>query len=94
MNYLEIFDEIVSVTHHDYSGCIDKKGWDHPDLYRNQIDELVQNNQLTPEKFKEIVDDYLLDFKDSHMYFRLVQHLDRDVDMDAAVDYLMNDSHL
>ncbi len=28
--YTEIFKEVVSITHHDYSGCIDKKGWDDP----------------------------------------------------------------
>lgn len=74
MNYLEIFDDIVSITHTDYSGCIDKKGWDNPELSRNKIMELERKGKLDTNIFKEIVEDYLVDFKDGHMFFRLISN--------------------
>ncbi|EOP09690.1 MULTISPECIES: hypothetical protein [Bacillus] len=37
--YAEIFKEVVSITHHDYSGCIDKKGWDDPTTGLSIIDK-------------------------------------------------------
>ncbi len=74
MNYLEIFDEIVSIVHTDYSGCIDKRGWDNPELSRKKIMELEKEGKLDSYIFKEIVDDYLLDFKDGHMFFNLVSN--------------------
>lgn len=74
MNYLEIFDEIVSIVHTDYSGCIDKRGWDNPELSRQKIIELEKEDKLDTYIFKEIVDDYLLDFKDGHMLFQLVSN--------------------
>ncbi|MGV3466266.1 MAG: S41 family peptidase [Heyndrickxia sp.] len=70
--YKAIFQEIVSICHHDYSGCEDKKGWDNPDLYAKAIQVLEDKNELTPAKFAEIVQDYLLDFKDHHMFFKLI----------------------
>ncbi|MBS4173526.1 S41 family peptidase [Bacillus sp. FJAT-49736] len=68
--YQEIFQEIVSITQHDYSGCEDKKGWDNPDVYAKEIESLEVKNELTPTQFVKIVQDYLLDFKDHHMSFR------------------------
>lgn len=70
--YKEIFQEIVSICHHDYSGWEDKKGWDSPDVYTKAIQVMEEKNELTPVKFAEIVQDYLLDFKDHHMFFKLV----------------------
>jgi C-terminal processing protease CtpA/Prc len=72
MNYLEIFCDIVSILHEDYSGCLDKKGWDNPLLYQEKIKELQDNEGLTPEIFHQLVNEYLLDFKDGHMFFRLI----------------------
>ncbi|MBP1968376.1 C-terminal processing protease CtpA/Prc [Virgibacillus natechei] len=69
--YAEIFNEVVSITHYDYAGCLDKKGWDNPEKYRNKIQKLEEQKELTPAWFTEMVQDYLLDFKDRHMYFRL-----------------------
>lgn len=69
--YAEIFNEIVSITHHDYSGSEDKRGWDNPEKYKDQIALLEESNELTPESFINLVQDYLLDFKDRHMYFKL-----------------------
>ncbi|WP_164670823.1 S41 family peptidase [Virgibacillus doumboii] len=66
--YLEIFNEIVSILHNDYSGCMDKKGQDNPEFFRNKI--ILEQDNMTDEKFTEIVQDYLLDFKDLHMTFR------------------------
>ncbi|EOO16688.1 hypothetical protein IG9_02870 [Bacillus cereus HuA2-9] len=39
--YTEISKEIVSITHHDYSGCIDKKGWDDPTAGLNDYSNLA-----------------------------------------------------
>jgi len=70
--FKEIFQEIVSICRHDYSGCEDKKGWDNPGVYAKAIQVLEEKNELTPAKFAEIVQDYLLDFKDHHMFFKLI----------------------
>ncbi len=64
-----IFKEIVQIMHYDYSGFKDKKGWDNPDYFLQKIKDLKVNNKLTKESFTEIVKDYLLDFKDQHIYF-------------------------
>ncbi|MGE7864799.1 S41 family peptidase [Bacillus paramycoides] len=69
--YTEIFKEVVSITHHDYSGCLDKKGWDDPTPYLNKIEQLEKHGELTPVQFTEIVGDYLLDFKDNHIFFKM-----------------------
>lgn len=69
--YTEIFKEVVSITHHDYSGFLDKKGWDDPTTYLHKIERLVKHGELTPVQFTEIVGDYLLDFKDNHMFFKM-----------------------
>ena len=68
--YIEMFEEIVSICRHDYSGCQDKKGWDHPEKYVDEICILEEKQELTPDKFVEIVQDYLLDFKEQHMFFK------------------------
>ncbi|HDR7800136.1 S41 family peptidase [Bacillus tropicus] len=72
--YTGIFKEIVSITHHDYSGCIDKKGWDDPTTYLQTIEKLERQGELTPVQFTEIVRDYLLDFKDNHMFFKMISN--------------------
>ncbi|MBG9831342.1 hypothetical protein BTI679_22890 [Bacillus wiedmannii] len=69
--YTEISKEIVSITHHDYSGCIDKEGWDDPATYLQTVEKLERQGELTPVQFTEIVRDYLLDFKDNHMFFKM-----------------------
>ncbi|WP_439875972.1 S41 family peptidase [Bacillus mycoides] len=69
--YTEIFKEVVSITHHDYSGFLDKKGWDDPTTYIHKIERLEKHGELTPVQFTEIVGDYLLDFKDNHMFFKM-----------------------
>lgn len=70
--YTEIFKEVVSITHHDYSGCIDKKGWDDSTTYLHSIEKLEKQGELTPVRFTEIVNDYLLDYKDNHMFFKII----------------------
>lgn len=67
--YSKIFKEIVEVMHHDYAGYIDKIGWDRPNDYKKRIPNLERNNALNTTLFSEIVNDYLLDFKDPHVYF-------------------------
>ncbi|MFB7141936.1 S41 family peptidase [Gottfriedia sp. NPDC056225] len=64
-----IFKEIVQIMHHDYSGFKDKEGWDQPDYFLHKIRDLKIHNQLKNGLFTEIVKDYLLDFKDQHIYF-------------------------
>lgn len=64
-----IFKEIVQIMHNDYSGYEDKKGWDNPNYFLQKIKELMVSKKLTKDLFNEIVKDYLLDFKDQHIYF-------------------------
>lgn len=68
--YNEIFGEIIDIIHNDYAGCQDKKGWDRPNHYRELIINAEKKRQLTDESFVEMVQDYLLDLKDSHLSFR------------------------
>jgi len=67
--YTEIFKEILLVTHHDYAGYKDKEGWDRPEYYLNEIEQLENKHELTDELFSQLVNEYLLDFNDKHMYF-------------------------
>ncbi|WP_221565084.1 S41 family peptidase [Alkalihalobacillus sp. TS-13] len=69
--YLTIFDDVVHILHNDYSGCVDKKGWDNPSFYRNQIKKL-NAAENSDEMFVQIVQDYLLDFNDLHMSFKYI----------------------
>lgn len=61
-----IFNEIVQIMHNDYAGCKDKEGWDRPEYFIRKIRE---NGQLSHEEFKQIVEEYLLDFNDRHIHF-------------------------
>ena len=63
-----IFNEIVHIMNHDYAGWKDKKGCDRPEHF---IRKIKDNPSMTKAEFKELVDDYLLDFNDSHVYFNL-----------------------
>ncbi|MFD1173181.1 S41 family peptidase [Oceanobacillus picturae] len=71
--HTKIFQELVNIMHRDYAGYIDKKGWDHPKHYEDKIQELESKGELTPTLFSEIVQDYLLDFKDPHLFFNLLE---------------------
>lgn len=71
--YSKIFQELVNIMHHDYAGFIDKKGWDNPKPYENKIKSLENKGELTANQFSEIVQDYLLDFKDHHLFFNLIK---------------------
>ncbi len=68
MMYEQIFEEIVNIIHHDYAGCEDKRGWDDPEKYR----EKIYNQNLTAHEFVELVEEYIADLKDPHMFFRLI----------------------
>ncbi|MBF0753057.1 peptidase [Jeotgalicoccus nanhaiensis] len=67
--YIDIFNEVVDIMENDYAGHQDKKGWDSPDTYRESILQLNQQGHLDDYTFIKIVNDYLLDFKDPHMFF-------------------------
>lgn len=71
MRYSNIFQEIVSITQTDYAGYDEKRGWDNPDWYLNEIERLESQETMTPQLFMDMVNDYLVDFQDSHMYFLL-----------------------
>ncbi|MBO8157722.1 MAG: peptidase [Bacillaceae bacterium] len=73
---LEIFEDVVSITHHDYAGCVDKWGWDQPEKYMKMIQDLEHRGLLTSLKFVEIVQSYLWDFKDPHMFFKITDNQD------------------
>ena len=64
----KIFKEIVHIMNNDYAGWKDKQGCDRPEHF---IRKIKDNPSLTKAEFKKIVDDYLLDFNDRHVYFVL-----------------------
>ncbi|MFD4707748.1 S41 family peptidase [Gottfriedia sp. NPDC058432] len=74
-----IFKEIVQIMQHDYSGYKDKKGWDNPEYFLRKIIDLKTSKELTNELFTEIVKDYLLDFKDQHIYFEQFNSTKKDL---------------
>ncbi|WP_160036420.1 S41 family peptidase [Paenibacillus sp. An7] len=71
MKYSNIFAEVVSIMHQDYAGYDEKIGWDHPDYFKKKIEDLETSGIITPQRFTELVNEYLLSFKDRHMYFNL-----------------------
>ncbi|MEK4130348.1 hypothetical protein NYE67_11740 [Solibacillus sp. FSL W8-0474] len=73
--YTEIFKELLTITHHDYAGYLDKKGWDRPDHYLRTIELLERDDKLEDESFSQLVNEYLLDFNDKHMYFTVDQNI-------------------
>lgn len=66
MSLIKVFDRIVEIMHHDYSGFEDKRGWDQPAYFRNRLVELLEREELTRKAFETIVNDYLYDFRDEH----------------------------
>lgn len=75
--YTKIFQDIVRTMHQDYAGCIDKAGWDRPRFYEDQIRDLEAKGGLSALTFMEIMQDYLLDFRDPHLFFQLIHSNDR-----------------
>ncbi|TMW72885.1 S41 family peptidase [Alteribacter natronophilus] len=65
----KIFHEIVSIMHKDYAGWQDKQGWDRPDFFKEKLDRCRADGTLTPARFTQLVQEYLMDFRDRHMYF-------------------------
>ncbi|MBT2636879.1 S41 family peptidase [Bacillus sp. ISL-39] len=55
-----IFKEIVHIMHNDYAGWKDKEGWDRPEHFLGEIQG---------DNFASVVNEYLLDFRDNHIYF-------------------------
>ncbi|GAM13135.1 S41 family peptidase [Mesobacillus selenatarsenatis] len=55
-----IFKEIVHIMHHDYAGWKDKQEWDRPDYFLGKLKDA---------NFADVVKEYLLDFRDKHIYF-------------------------
>ncbi len=66
--YKEVFEEVVSIMQNDYAGYIDKKGRDAPEQFRRMIEELEEGHD-NDQAFIDIVQSYLLDFKDHHVFF-------------------------
>ncbi|MER2127812.1 hypothetical protein NSQ62_07265 [Solibacillus sp. FSL H8-0523] len=71
--YKEIFNAIVTITHNDYAGFEDKEGWDRPNEFSRKIDHLENKNTLDDALFSRLVNEYLLDFDDKHIYFTVNQ---------------------
>jgi len=67
--YLDIFDEIVDIMQNDYAGHLDKRNWDSPSKSHKLIYESHKKGQLNDYQFVNIVNDYLLDFQDPHVFF-------------------------
>lgn len=70
-SYMEIFKEIVDIVHHDYAGYDEKRSWDDPAHYLEEIERLKSGQQITPQIFTDLVSEYLMAFQDRHMYFNL-----------------------
>jgi C-terminal processing protease CtpA/Prc len=70
MDYLKIFEEVVSIMHNDYAGVEEKKDWDKPDFYRQIIQEAMFANAIDDSIFYDYVFNYLADFRDDHVLFR------------------------
>lgn len=70
-SYIEIFKEIVDIVQHDYAGYDEKRGWDDPAHYLEEIERLISGQQITPQVFTDLVSEYLMAFQDRHMYFNL-----------------------
>lgn len=66
----EIFIEIIQIMKNDYSGWQDKLGWDDPDTFLREVEELEKKGDLSQEEFTRIVLNYLLDFNDGHILFK------------------------
>lgn len=58
----DIFKDIQNIISHDYAGCIDKKHMNHPKRY-------TVSNDMDDRAFEEVIQDYLLDFGDGHLWF-------------------------
>ncbi|MDQ0160801.1 S41 family peptidase [Alkalibacillus salilacus] len=71
--YSVIFQDVIEIMHHDYAGCKDKRSWDNPQMFKQKINELDQKGELDDHLFAEIVEDYLLDFQDPHMFFNVIK---------------------
>lgn len=69
MKYLKIFEEILEIMEKDYSGCNIKRDWSNGEYYKKLISQLNEKGELDRSRFKKIVDDYILDFKDNHILF-------------------------
>ncbi|SEQ80999.1 hypothetical protein SAMN05216362_12822 [Piscibacillus halophilus] len=68
MMFDKIFQDIVDIIHHDYAGCRDKKGWDQPEKFLDRVRE----RELSIHEFTNLVEEYLADLKDPHMFFRII----------------------
>lgn len=66
MSLIKVFDRIVEIMHHDYSGFEDKLGWDQPAYFRDKLVDLEERGELTRKAFEAIINDYLYDFRDEH----------------------------
>ena len=69
MKYFEIFEEIITIMEKDYSGCEIKKNWGRPEHFRQLMKKAYEAGELDRSRFKEIADDYILDYKDNHVNF-------------------------
>ncbi|ASV70214.1 S41 family peptidase [Cytobacillus kochii] len=58
----EIFKDIQEIMKNDYAGCIDKKSVNRPEVY-------IVSNGMSDLRFEETIQDYLLDFRDGHLWF-------------------------
>lgn len=58
----DIFNDIQKIMQKDYAGYIDKKEVNHPEKYRI-------SNDMSDSEFEKIIQDYLLDFQDGHLWF-------------------------
>lgn len=70
----QVFNEIVHIMRNDYAGCYDKIGCDRPDEYIHEIRRLQAEQLLTDEAVVDLVQDYLMDWNDPHLFFNAIQN--------------------
>jgi hypothetical protein len=67
--YLNLFNQIALIMHHDYAGCFDKKDLDQSLYYRGLIKPFSLYND---RQFFALVSEYLRSFKDHHLSFHMM----------------------
>lgn len=65
-----ILEEIIDIMQNDYAGWQDKQGWGQPEKYLQQVDQLEEEGKLDAAAFSKVVENYLRDFKDKHIFFK------------------------
>ncbi|QPC45558.1 S41 family peptidase [Mangrovibacillus cuniculi] len=84
MQLSDIFREVVSITEQDYSGCEDRKLVAFQP-FLDMVIKLERKNTLSSLLFSKIVNTYLHQFLDPHMYFTYRSNSEETMDVGFGV---------